>query len=159
MPTPLSATPFVTWKSLPPLFGTFSLTYLDIPPCSGASSCPLLPLVGSKLNPPHPPLSPSLTPPVPFVQCMPSQDDITISASHSPIHGSPWWIWDGKDNFCSLSLTVIWKKFIFKVLHWYHKMDALFHFMLKYFKDVFQSSLVTLTAYIEYTLQFFFQIQ
>jgi hypothetical protein len=74
------ATPFATWNPSP-LFESFSLTYLEIPPCSGANSHPLLPLVGSKLNLPQPPLSPSLTLTVPFVQCMPSQDDIAISAS------------------------------------------------------------------------------
>ncbi len=67
-------------------FGNLSFIYLEIPPSSGANSSPLLPLVGSKLKPPPPPLSPSLTPTAPFVQCMPSQDNITISASHSPIH-------------------------------------------------------------------------
>jgi hypothetical protein len=76
-------TPFLT---TPLLLGNPSLTYLEIPPlCRGANSHPLLSQFGSILNPLTLPIPPFPFQRFPLFKCMPSQDDIAISASHSPI--------------------------------------------------------------------------
>jgi hypothetical protein len=83
--SPLLATPFITLKSHPCPSGKLFLTYLEIPPlCRGANPCPLLTLVGCILNPPHPPIPPFPFQRFPLLKCMPSQDNITILALHSP---------------------------------------------------------------------------
>ncbi len=74
----------------PPLLSLYFLsTYLESLLCVMVRSRPLRSLVGCKLTFPPPPIfSPfplSLSSTVPHFKYMPSYDDITISASHSPI--------------------------------------------------------------------------
>ncbi len=85
-PSPFSITPFCYLEIPPLILWNPPLTYLEIPPlCPGANSRPLWSLVGCRPNPPRPPYSPFPLPTVPLLKCMPSYDDIAISASHGPI--------------------------------------------------------------------------
>jgi hypothetical protein len=85
-PNPFLTSPFCCLEIPPPISWKPFLTYLEIPPlCRGTNSHPLWSQVGCILTPPHSPIPLSPSQRFPLLKCMPSHNDIAISASHSPI--------------------------------------------------------------------------